>query len=110
MLDNPALNLADMRQRLVPARLQLSGDEAVGGIGRVILSESPVGGIASCLQIPLQELADLVTLVCRLLLSIHRRGDSARPDDTEKRFLDGIIDPQASKRDAAWLASPRQQE
>ena len=104
MRDDLAFDFGDASERLVPARLKFAGDQPVGGIGGVILPESAVGGIARRFEIAAKSLAHLIPPLGRLLGCSHRRGDRAGSDDAEQRFLDRIVDAQASERNATRLA------
>ena len=98
------LDLGDARERPVPARLQLRCDEAVGGIGGVVLPEGPIRRVARRFEIAQQRLADLIAPAGRFRLGLDRRGDRAWFDDLEQSGLDGVVDPQAAEGDAARLA------
>ena len=60
MRDDLALDFGDTGQRLVPARFELAGDQSVGGIGSVILTEGAVGGIVRRVEIAAKSLAYLI--------------------------------------------------
>src|SRR4051794_22408479 len=62
-----ALHLGDADERPVPARLKLTGDQPIGRIGGVILTEGAVGGVARRLEITAENLADLIPLLRGLL-------------------------------------------
>ena len=51
MLRDLRLDLGDAQERPIPARLQFCRYKAVCGIGRIILAECPVSGIASRLEV-----------------------------------------------------------
>jgi len=51
MLGDLRLDLGDAQECPVPARLQFCRHKAVCGIGRIILAECPVSGIASRLEV-----------------------------------------------------------
>src|SRR5260221_585014 len=53
MIGNALLELYHAGQGAVPARFQLACDEAVLGIGRVILTEGSIGGRALPVDVPL---------------------------------------------------------
>jgi hypothetical protein len=101
---DPALHLRDARERSVPALLEFAGDQAVGGISGVILSEGAIGDIACRLEITSESFTNLIALLRGLLR--RRRGCSggARPDHAKERLFDRVIDAQAAKGDAAWFA------
>src|SRR6516225_3281827 len=100
MSGNFAFDFRDMLERLVPARLQLAGDKPVGRIGSVVLAEGPIGGKTRRFKIALERLAHLVPPLNSFRLC--RNGGGA--DDGEKRILDGVVDAQAAKGNAARLA------
>jgi hypothetical protein len=47
----PPLNLADTGQCLVPAQFEFRRRQTVGGIGRVVLPESAISGVARRFEI-----------------------------------------------------------
>ena len=63
-----AVNLRNMRERLVPARLQFASDQPIGRIGGVVLPEGAVGSIARRFEIAMKGLAHLIAALARLLL------------------------------------------
>jgi hypothetical protein len=99
-----ALDLADTDERLIPARFQFRRDQAVLGIGGVILSDGPVGGVSGSFQIAAEGVSDLVTATGCLRLGFGGGSDCARLDDAQERFLNRIIYTQSSEGDAARLA------
>ena len=100
-----ALDFGDASERLIPARLQFAGDQPVGRVGGVILPEGAISGIARRFEIAAKSLAHLIpSLAAACLGCSHGRGDGAGADNGEERFLDGVIDAQAAKGDAARLA------
>src|SRR5215213_1287454 len=98
------LGLAKAGERPVPPRLKLRCDEAVLGIGRVVLPESPICLVARRFQIAQHRLAGLIMPAGRFRLGLGRRGDRAWFDDLEQSGLNGVVDPQAAEGDAARLA------
>jgi hypothetical protein len=68
-------------QGAVPARLELAGDKAVLGIGRVILPEGAIGRVARRLEVADQGLARFVALRGRLRLGGPRRLHRGRLHD-----------------------------
>lgn len=102
MRTNPALDLTDKGERsVVPPQLQFRRDQPVLGIGSIILPECSISGITRRLQIPCQCVADLVAAAGHLRLSLDGRRNRTRLDDLQKRFLNGVIDAQAAKGNAA---------
>jgi len=57
-----------------------------------------------CLQITGERIANLIPLTYRLPGGRFSGGDRAGADHLQERMLDGIIDPQAAKSDAARFA------
>ena len=104
MAGDLTLDLADASESLVPSHLQFRRHQPVLGIGRVILPECPVGGVASRLQIALEGVADLIAAIGLLRFGLGGSGNGSRLDDPEKCLLDGVVDAQAAEGDAAWLA------
>src|SRR3954471_5831849 len=90
-------------QGAVPARLELAGDKAVLGIGRVILPEGAVGRVARRLEVADQGLARFVALRGRLRLGGPRRLHRGRLHDGQERGLDHVVDAQPPERDTARL-------
>jgi hypothetical protein len=68
MPGKPLLELGHAGESTIPASLQLTSDEAVLGIGRVILSEGPISSVPRRLEITDQGRPRLVTLDCGLRL------------------------------------------
>ena len=85
----------------VPARLQLAGDKAVLRIGRIVLPEGAIGGIAGRLEVANHSLACVVTLRAGLRLRSSRGFNGGRLHYAQQRGLDDIVDTQAAKGDAA---------
>ena len=98
------LDLGDAGERLVPTRLQFTGDQTVGRIGGVVLAEGAIRRIARRFEIASERFADLISLLTYFRFGRNGRRDRSGLDDLEDRRLDRIIDPQAAKRDAARLA------
>src|SRR5208337_2405162 len=69
-----------------------------------VLSEGAIGCVARRFQIALECFAHLIAPLAGLSLGGHSRRDSAGADHGEKRFLNGVIDPQAAKGNATRLA------
>src|SRR3954454_4806047 len=90
-------------QGAVTARLELAGDKAVLGIGRVILPEGAIGTVARRLEVADQGLAGFVALRGRLRLGGPRRLHRGRLHDGQERGLDHVVDAQPPERDAARL-------
>src|SRR6266700_3851763 len=100
MCGDLALDFGDADQRLVPARLELAGNESVGGISSVILPEGTVGGIARRFEITAESISHLIPSFTGLFGRSHRSSDSTGPDNTENGPFDRVVDAQSSKRDA----------
>ena len=105
MLGHPPLDLGDTRQRPVPPDLQLTGDEAVLRIGRVVLSEGAVGGVVRGLKIAGECVPGLVPSHGSLCFGRFRGLDRGGPHHGEQRRLDGVIDAQATEGDTGRLGS-----
>jgi len=105
MCGDLALDFGDADQRLVPARLELAGNESVDGISSVILPEGTVGGIARRFEITAESLSHLIPSLTGLFGRSHRSGDSTGSDNTENCRFNRVVDAQASKCDAAWFSS-----
>src|SRR3954452_14012628 len=104
MRGDPALHLGEAGKRPVPARLEFAGDHPVDGIGRVILTEGAVGGVARRFKVTAESLANLIPSFSDLPRGYHRRRDSDGTNHAEQRFLNGIVDAQAAEGDAARLS------
>ena len=87
----------------VPARLQFARDKAVLRIGRIVLPEGAIGGIAGRLEVANHGLACVVTLRAGLRLRSSRGFNGGRLHYAQQRGLDDIVDTQAAKGDAAGL-------
>ena len=104
MSGDARFNLADACQCPVPAQLQLGRHQTTGGVGRVVLPEGAIGGVAHRFQVPHQSVADLVATRRFPRISLDRCGDSTWLNNFQDRRFDGIVHPQAAKGDAARLA------
>src|SRR5882757_402704 len=105
MCGDLALDFGDADQRLVPARLELAGNESVDGISSVILPEGTVGGIARRFEITAESLSHLIPSLTGLFGRSHRSVDCNGSDNTENCRFNRVVDAQASKCDAAWFSS-----
>ena len=92
------LNLTNVRERQVPARLQFRRYEPVCRIGGVILPESPVSGVTYSFQIAQESFADLIALGGACLFSRDRRCDGTRFDGLQKFDLDRIVRPATRRK------------
>src|ERR1700676_3949520 len=97
------LDLGDTGERLVPTRLQFTGDQTVGRIGGIVLAEGAIRRIARRFEIASERLANLIALLAYFRFCSNSRRDHSRLDDLENGRLDRVIDPQAAERDAARL-------
>src|SRR5580700_9165858 len=88
----------------VPARLQFAGDKAVLRIGRIVLPEGAIGGIAGRLEVANHSLTCVVMLRAGLRLRSARGFHGCRLHYAHQRGLDDIVDTQAAKGDATGLA------
>ena len=104
MIGNTPLELDHTSQSAVPACLQLTRDESVLRIGRVILSEGSISGVPRRLEIAGHGLPCLVTLHCGLCLGLSRSLHRRRLQDAEQRRLDDVIDTQSPECDATGLS------
>ena len=104
MLGDPRLVGGHPGEGAVPARLQLACDKAVLRIGRIVLPEGAIGGIADRLEVANHSLACVVTLRAGLCLRSSRGFNGGRLHYAQQRGLDDIVDTQAAKADAAGLA------
>src|SRR5689334_7622914 len=103
MIGNPLLELGHTDEGAVPASLQLASDEAVLGIGRVILSEGPISSVPRRFEIADHGLPRLVTLYCGLCLDRLCSLHGGRLQDGEQCRLDDVIDTQPAECDAVGL-------
>src|ERR1700730_15125146 len=99
-----AFDLRHACERLVPARFQLASHQPVGRIGRVVLAEGAVNLIASRFEIACECFAHLISPASSLLLSSNSSLDRPWSDDRQECCLDGIVDAQPAKGNAAWFA------
>ena len=108
-----AFDLCHACERLVPARLQFAGHQPVGRVGSVVLSEGAIGGIARRFEIALECFAHLIPPLVGFFLGGNGRRNGAGADYGEKRFLNGVIDPQrppkAMQRGSPLSIQPRLQ-
>src|ERR1700730_10432689 len=104
MRGNPGLDLAYTCERAVPSQLQFRRDQAVLRIDGVVLPECPIGAVARRLEVAHQRITNLITAAGRLCFGLDGRSYRSRFDNPQKSFLDGVVDPQSSESDAAWLA------
>ncbi len=68
------------------------------------MPEGSIGAVVCRLEIAHQGVTHLIAATGRLRLGFSRRGDCSRLDHPQERVLDSIVDAQAAKGDAAWLA------
>src|ERR1700694_375010 len=104
MRGNPGLDLAYTCERAVPSQLQFRRDQPVLRIDGVVLPECPIGAIARRLEVAHQRLTTLIAAAGRLRFGLDGRSYRSRFDNSQKSFLDGVVDTQSSECDAAWLA------
>lgn len=104
MRGNPALYLADTRERPVPSQLQFRRDQPVLRIDGVVLPECPIIAVACRLEIAHQRITNLIAATGRLCCGLDGRANRSRLDNPQKSFLDGVVDAQSSECDAARLA------
>src|SRR5262245_27054486 len=104
MNGNLAFDLCDMHERFVPACLQLAGDKPVSRIGSVVLAAGSIGAKARRLKIALERRAHLVPPLGGFRLCRDGGRNGAGADDGEKHILDGVVDAQAARSNAARLA------
>ena len=101
---NFAFDLSNARERLVPARLKFASHQSISWIGGIVLAEGAISHKACRFKITLQSFAHLIPLLAGLDLGGDGRRDSAGAHHGKDRFLNGVIDPQTAKGDAARLA------
>lgn len=93
------LHVAQLNQLLVPAPLQLTGDQPVIGIDGVVRSPCPGGFVLSLLD----RILDVLTLVAMIdALGLHRsqrRFNPKRLQSIEDLLGDRAIDPHAAEAD-----------
>src|SRR4029077_17146576 len=85
------LDLRRVSERPVPARFKLTRHQPVGGVGGIVLPESPVGGIALRFQIATESIAHLMPSFSGFFGGSGCSGDSAWADNAKQCFLDCII-------------------
>jgi hypothetical protein len=100
---NARLHLADTCQCPVPAQLQLCRHQTIGGIGRVVLPDGAIGGVAYRFQVPDQGVADLVATRRFLRVGLDCCGNGAWLNNFQDRRFNGIVHPQAAEGDATRL-------
>jgi hypothetical protein len=99
-----AFDFRHTRERLVPARLQFAGHQPIGRVGSIVLPKGAIGCIARRFEIALECFAHLIPPLVGLFLGGYGCRNSTWADHGEKRFLNGVIDPQTTKGDATRLA------
>ena len=92
-----------MRERLVPACLQLARDKSIGRIGCIVLPEGAIGSIERRFQVAVERIAHLIPPLACFPLRSRRGRDGAGADDGQQCMLDGVVNPQAAKGNAARL-------
>jgi len=90
---NSRFQVRDGLQRVVPSGFQLSGDQPVLRIRRVVLPLSPSCLIASFLQRQLESLAFLVVLPSLLLSRFKCRFDPDRLNRFQHAHDHGVVEP-----------------
>ena len=98
------LDFGKARERLVPACFEFSRHQPVGGIGGVILAERPICRISRRFEIAQQGVADLVAHARDFGFGGGRGGDRGGLHHARQGFLNGGVNAQALKGDAARLA------
>src|SRR5260370_30952682 len=96
MCGDLALDFGDADQRLVPARLELAGNESVDGISSVILPEGTVGGIARRFEITAESLSHLIPSLTGFFGRSHRRRAPTGSDHPAHCRFTRPLDPPAS--------------
>src|SRR3954451_21415070 len=104
MFVNLSLDLGDTQECPVPACLQFCRDQAVGGIGRIVLTECPISSVANGFEVTQQRLSYLVAPRASFRLGRYCRRDRTGANNLEQRGFDRVVDPQSAKGDAARLA------
>ena len=99
-----AFDLRHACECFVPAPFQFASHQPVGRVGSVVLPEGTIGCIARRFQIARECFAHLIPPLVGLFLGGHGRRNSAGAHHGEKRFLNGVIDPQTAKGNATRLA------
>src|SRR3954466_6900792 len=99
-----ALNLRNTSKRLVPTCLQFTGHQPVSGVGSVVLSEGAVGSITRCFEIAFECFENLIPMLLSFFFGSNSRRNGARPDHSEDRIPNSVIDTQTAKRDATRFA------
>src|SRR5271163_1324658 len=103
MLRNPLLDLAHAIKRLVPAPLELSGDQSVLRIRRIKLALSAVCRVAHRLQLALQRALHFVLLVRLVTVRQGRSLNSGGLYDLQNFSGNALIDSFAAETDAPRL-------
>ena len=100
MLGDPCLVGGHPGEGAVPARLQLACDRAVLRIGRIVLPEGAIGGIAAASKS--RTIASRASSRCEQVVpALFARVHGGRLHYAQQRGLDDIVDTQAAKADAA---------
>ena len=98
------LSSSATRSSAVPAKLQFRGHKPIGRVGRVVLAECFVGGIAGCFEVARERIAHQIAALAFLLIRLQRRFDRSWFEHAKKLVFNGVIDAKAAERDACRLA------
>jgi hypothetical protein len=104
VLLNSSFNLAHALQRLIPSSLQLTGNQAVFGIGAIVLSLRSLGGIACRFEIAPERFQYVIATVSFLLAGQHRRLYCFGLHDLQDLFSNSFRPQLFPKSDTTWFA------
>ena len=103
MLRDPLLDLPHALEGLVPASLELVGDQPVLGIGRIVLALGALRRVVGGLEIALEGAPHLILLLRLVSVCQDRCLDGGRLHDAQYLGGDGLIDPRTAEADAPRL-------
>ncbi|MGZ8396399.1 MAG: hypothetical protein ACXW3X_07575 [Rhodoplanes sp.] len=78
-------------------KLQFCGHKPIGRVGRVVLAECFVGGIAGCFEVARERIAHQIAALAFLLIRLQRRFDRSWFEHAKKLVFNGVIDAKAAE-------------
>src|ERR1051326_626229 len=97
---NAVLELANLFESLIPSALQFVGNQTVLWISAIVLLLCSIGGVASCIQIPIQCVQDFVLFTALFFICEHCRFHCCWLNHTQHLMTDCFIHRSSTKRDA----------
>ena len=100
MSGDAVLEMGDLLQRRVPARLELARDQTLGGVDDLVAAGRQGSSITRFLELPAERLPDLVVSLHREIGGLDCGVDGLFRDGLDDLRSDGAIDPDTADADA----------